>query len=98
MAGYDPNRPRPTDSDPFVGLPGDPQSNRSDTESEPPVVKEPELAVAGALEDETEPTLQTVPQAVPPLDRRIPLMAVLGGLCGFTLVVLILRRITKRNR
>ena len=98
MAGYDPNRPRPTNSDPFVGLPGDPQSNHSGTEPEQPLVKEPELAVVGALEDETESTQQTVPQAVPPLDRRIPLMAVLGGLCGFTLVVLILRRMTKRNQ
>ena len=98
MAGYDPNRARPTDVDPFIGLPGDQPANNPVVEAELPGANEPELLVTGAAEDETETTLQAVPQAVPPLDRRVPLMAVLGGLCGFTLLVLIIRRIVRKDR
>ena len=98
MAGYDPNRPRPTDGDPFIGLPGDPPANNPDPETGSPVVNEPELTVSAAAEDETETTLQAVPQAVPPLDRRVPLMAVLGGLCGFTLIVFIISRMVRKDQ
>ena len=98
MAGYDPNRPRPTDGDPFIGLPGDPPANNPDTDTGSPVVNEPELTVTTAAEDETETTLQAVPQAVPPLDRRVPMMAVLGGLCGFTLIVFIIRRMVRKDQ
>ncbi len=34
MAGYDPNRPRPTDSGAFIGLPGDPLVNHPEPDSQ----------------------------------------------------------------
>ena len=98
MAGYDPNRPRPTDADSFIGLPGDPPANNPSLEVGSPSVSEPELTVSDAAEDETETTLQAIPQAVPPLDRRVPLMAVVGGLCGAALLAFIIRRILDEDR
>ena len=91
MPGYDPNRPRPNGGDPFTGLPGDLPVNKPDSETRAPGVNEPDLTVTGAAEDETETTLQAIPQAVPPLDRRVPLMAVIGGLCGFAIIAFIIK-------
>ena len=98
MPGYDPNRPRPNGGDPFTGLPGDLPVNKPDSETRAPGVNEPDLTVTGAAEDETETTLQAVPQAVPPLDRRVPLMAVIGGLCGFAIIAFIIRRMAREDQ
>ncbi|MDP6863034.1 MAG: hypothetical protein QGH80_05025 [Acidimicrobiales bacterium] len=98
MAGYDPNRPRPTDSGPFIGLPGDPLVNHLEADSQKTQQDESESDTATGGEDETSPTLQSVPQTVPPLDRRVPMMAVLGSLCGLALLLLVWRRLLGRRR
>jgi len=98
MAGYDPNRPRPTDSDPFVGLPGDPLVSHPEPDSQKTQQDEPESDPAAGAEDETSPTLQSVPQTAPPLDRRVPMMAVLGSICGLALFLLVWRRLLGRRR
>ena len=98
MAGYDPNRPRPTDRGAFVGLPGDPITDHPDAQTPMPLENEPEDAATDATEDETGPALQTVPQAVPPLDRRVRAVAVLGGIAGLAAVFWLWRRLTRRDR
>ncbi|MEG3596073.1 MAG: hypothetical protein VX360_03395 [Actinomycetota bacterium] len=98
MAGYDPNRPRPIDSGSFIGLPGDPLVNHPEPDSQKPREGEFELDTATGGEDETSPTLQSVPQTVPPLDRRVPMMAVLGSLCGLALLLLVWRRLLGKRR
>lgn len=98
MAGYDPNRPRPTDSGSFIGLPGDPLANHLEPDSQKTQDDESESDTDTGGEDETSPTLQSVPQTVPPLDRRVPMMAVLGSLCGLALLLLVWRRLLGRRR
>jgi len=98
MAGYDPNRPRPTDSGSFIGLPGDPLANHLEPDSQKTQDDESESDTVTGGEDETSPTLQSVPQTVPPLDRRVPMMAVLGSLCGLALLLLVWRRLLGRRR
>ena len=98
MAGYDPNRPRPTDSGSFIGLPGDPLVSHPEPDSQKTQQDEPESDPAAGAEDETSPTLQSVPQTAPPLDRRVPMMAVLGSLCGLALLLLVWRRLLGRRR
>ena len=98
MAGYDPNRPRPSDSGPFIGLPGDPQVDHLDAGSQTIQEDESELVTSTAGEDETSPTLQSVPQAVPPLDRRLPMMAVFGSIGGLVVILLVWRRVMGRHR
>ena len=98
MAGYAPNRPRPTDSGSFIGLPGDPLVNHLEPDSQKTQQDEPESDPATGGEDETSPTLQSVPQTVPPLDRRVPMMAVLGSVCGLALFLLVWRRLLGSRR
>ena len=98
MAGYDPNRPRPTDSGAFVGLPGDRVTDHLESQIAPPREITPEQPSTASTEDEMGPTLQTVPQAVPPLDRRVPAVAVVSGLAGLLAVLWLWRRIAKRDR
>ena len=98
MAGYDPNRPRPVDSGAFVGLPGDPVTDPPDVQMSTKHESEPEQPETDRVEDDKGPSLQTVPQAVPPLDRRVPAVAVFGGLAGLVAILWIWRRIIRRNR
>ncbi|MCS5673726.1 MAG: hypothetical protein NZ605_01845 [Acidimicrobiales bacterium] len=98
MAGYDPNRPRPTDSGAFVGLPGDRVTDHPESQIPPAREITPEQPPTASTEDEMGPRLQTVPQAVPPLDRRVPAVAVVSGLAGLVAVLWLWRRIAKRDR
>tara|TARA_B000000441_G_C21655184_1_gene297714 strand:+ start:476 stop:775 length:300 start_codon:yes stop_codon:yes gene_type:complete len=92
MAGYDPNRPRPKDDRSLVGLPGDPAPEEVPANPLPN-----EMRVTSSVEDENEPTLQSIPRAVDPLDRRVPVMVIAGGLSGFAILLIIWRRVL-RNR
>lgn len=98
MAGYDPNRPRPTDRGAFIGLPGDPVTDRPESQISTDRQSDAEQPPTVGTKDEMGPTLQTVPQAVPPLDRRVPAVAVFGGLAGLVAVLWLWRRIAKRDR
>ncbi len=97
MAGYDTNRPRPTDSGSFVGLPGDPVVAHPSGDHQVAGEDNSEVVSVAGGEDDIGPTLQSVPQAVPPLDRRVPMMAVIGGLGGLVIVLLIWRRLMGRR-
>ena len=98
MAGYDPNRPRPTDRGAFIGLPGDPLMERPESQISTDQQSDAEQPPAAGTKDEMGPTLQPVPQAVPPLDRRVPAVAVFGGLAGLIAVLWLWRRTAKRDR
>jgi hypothetical protein len=98
MAGYDPNRPRPTDGGAFIGLPGDPVTDRPESQTSTDQQGDTEQPPTASTKDEMGPTLQTVPQAVLPLDRRVPAVAVFGGLVGLIAVLWLWRRIAKRDR
>ena len=78
MAGYDTNRPRPTDSGSFVGLPGDAALAHGADNHQTFEKDKPKVVTATEGEDDTGPTLQSVPQAVPPLDRRVSMLANFG--------------------
>ncbi|MFL2987152.1 MAG: hypothetical protein ACJZ57_07900 [Candidatus Poriferisodalaceae bacterium] len=97
MAGYDPNRPRPADSGPFIGLPGDPVVDYLEPDSQRTQQAESEVGPVAGGEDETSATLQSVPQTVPPLDRRVPMMAVVGSVCGLALLLLVWRRLWRHQ-
>lgn len=92
MAGYDTKRPRPTDSGSFVGLPGDPVVDRPTSDRLTVEEEKPGVVIAGEGVDDLGPTLQSVPQAVAPLDRRVPIMAIIGGLGGLAVVLFVWRR------
>ena len=97
MAGYDTNRPRPTDSGSFVGLPGDPVVVRPSSDLETDEEDTPDAVIVPEEDDDTGPTLQSVPQAVPPLDRRVPMMAILGTIGGLVAVLFVWRRLLGRR-
>ncbi len=88
MAGYDPNRPRPTDGPRLVGLPGDPV-DAGDAAVAPATPEAPEAEPA------PDPTRRVLPRAAPPLDRRLPPAAFAGAL-GALVVLLIVWRRTRR--
>ena len=98
MAGYDPNRPRPTDRGAFIGLPGAPVTGRPESQISTDRQSDVEQPPTVGTKDEMGPTLQTVPQAVPPLGRRVPAVAVFGGLAGLVAVFWLWRRIASRDR
>ena len=97
MAGYDTNRPRPTDSGSVVGLPGDAALAHGADNHQTFEKDKPKVVTATEGEDDTGPTLQSVPQAVPPLDRRVSMLAILGSLGGLVIAVLVWRRLIGRR-
>ena len=97
MAGYDTNLPRPTDSGSFVGLPGDPVAVRPSSDLETDEEGTPDAVIVPEEDDDTGPTLQSVPQAVPPLDRRVPMMAILVTIGGLAVALFVWRRLLGRR-
>lgn len=78
MAGYDPKRPRPRDTAPVVGLPGDPEPS-------PP---RPPIAAVPDIDDASGPTRRALPRAAPPLDRHLPPAALIGaGVVAVAMIV-----------
>lgn len=92
MAGYQPQRPRPTDPGLQTGLPGDPVS-------EFPEAAEP--AHAGPAVEEIAddppagPSRRALPRPAPPMDRRLPGLAIAVGCAGLAVLMLWWRRLRR---
>ena len=91
MAGYQPERPRPTDAVSPNGLPGDPVQQAVPAAVSAPV--EPERV---ADDPPAGPTRRVVPRPAPPMDRRLPGTAVALG-CAAVLIVLLWWRPGRRR-
>lgn len=94
MAGYDPKRPRSTQGAGLVGLPGDPVPAATAGSGSPGPVPQTVDNDSGSAPG---PTRRVLPRAAPPLDRRLPPMALAGGVIGLVLLLVAWRRWQRRG-